>query len=233
MELISIKRQVLISILLLITTLAFCQSENNKNDSTKFLADTIDGIYIPKNLIDCLNQIDGFFNDSTKTEIKKLSEDDFTANAHFGFGLWMRNNWRLWGASRLSKHFNDLGIFHPDDMSGIILDSYHRYLNDREIKLDTQIEHYKLYWKVNEDPKNEDYPNGETELEFNSKTHYNLEANGYPATLHIQTNAKGGKVWIYDYHFGWLHLTDKQLKKLNEANGIEKELKKLFSEDKR
>jgi hypothetical protein len=65
---------------------------------------------------------------------------------HFGFGLWMRNNWQLWGGSRLSKYFNSLEIYHPDDMSGIILVSYHRYLNNKDIQLDEQIKYYKDYW---------------------------------------------------------------------------------------
>jgi len=61
--------------------------------------------------------------------------------------MWLRNNWQLWGGSRLSKYFNNLGIFHPDDMSGIILDSYHRYLTDKEIKLEEQINFYQEYWR--------------------------------------------------------------------------------------
>jgi uncharacterized C2H2 Zn-finger protein len=59
----------------------------------------------------------------------------------------MRNNWQLWGGSRLSKYFNDKGIYHPDDMSGIILDSYHRNLNGQEIKLDEQVKYYQDYWE--------------------------------------------------------------------------------------
>jgi hypothetical protein len=78
-----------------------------------------------------------------------MEEEEFTANAHFGFGMWMRNNWKLWGGSRLSKYFTDLGIFHPDDMSGIILTSYHRHLKGKEIKLEEQIKSYKDFWERN------------------------------------------------------------------------------------
>jgi len=61
--------------------------------------------------------------------------------------MWMRNNWGLWRGSRLSKYFNEMGVFHPDDMSGIILVSYHRYLTGNEIKLEEQIKYYQDYWK--------------------------------------------------------------------------------------
>lgn len=109
--------------------------------------DSIDGVYIPTDLNDCFKQIDGFWVDSIKTQVRKMTEDDFTAEAHFGFGMWIRNNWRLWGGSRLSTYFNELGISHPDDMSSIILTSYHRYLMGLDIKLEEQIRYYQNFWK--------------------------------------------------------------------------------------
>jgi len=49
--------------------------------------------------------------------------------------------------SRLSKYFNDIGISHPDDMSGIILKSYYRRLNNLDIELKKQVDNYQKYWK--------------------------------------------------------------------------------------
>ncbi len=116
-------------------------------DKVRLTTDTLRGIYIPKDLEDCFNQINSFWQDSTKLKYSKLEERDFTVRMHFGLGLWMRNNWSLWGESRLSKYFNDMGINHPDDMSGIILDSYHRYLNKKDLKIEEQIKYYKDYWE--------------------------------------------------------------------------------------
>lgn len=59
----------------------------------------------------------------------------------------MRNNWGLWSGSRLAKYFNEMGIFHPDDMSGIILTSFHRHLNGKDLQLDQQIKYYQEYWE--------------------------------------------------------------------------------------
>jgi hypothetical protein len=118
-----------------------------KEDSVRFTTDSLRGIYIPKDLEDCFKQIDSFWNDSTKIKIKQLTEDEFSGRLHRGFGMWMRNNWQLWGGSRLSKYFNERGVYHPDDMSGIILDSYHRYLTGKEIKLEEQIKFYQDYWE--------------------------------------------------------------------------------------
>lgn len=123
------------------------QKKSEEKDKIKFITDTINGIYIPKDLDDCFKQINSFWNDSTKTKVKNWKEDEFTGKVHLSFGMWMRNNWQLWGGSRLSKYFSDLGIHHPDDMSGIILDSYHRYLNKTDIKLDEQVKYYQDYWE--------------------------------------------------------------------------------------
>ncbi|MEM6379957.1 MAG: DUF6794 domain-containing protein [Bacteroidota bacterium] len=118
------------------------------------VADSIDGVYIPKNLSECLQQIDHFWTDSLKNEVKNMAEEDFGSTAHFGFGRWMRNHWGLWGGSRLKKYFNAMGIYHADDMSGIILRCYHRYLNRKPIRLGDQIKYYQEYWrKAKEDIK--------------------------------------------------------------------------------
>ncbi len=199
--------------LFLIVPFARGQKENAK----VLVADSLSGIYIPQDLEDCFKQIDSFWSDSTKVKVKQKAEDEFTANAHFALGMWMRNNWGLWKGSRLSKYFNDKGIYHPDDMSGIILVSYHRYLNGKEISLQQQIDHHQIYWKVNKEPSAEIYPKGEKRMEFDTKYLYDLKDGELPGCLHVQSNSKIGKVWIYDYHFGWKQLSRGELKKLDSA----------------
>ena len=57
--------------------------------------------------------------------LKELQSPDEMSKYHFGFGMYLRNNWGLWGGSRLQKYFFDRGISHPDNMSGIILKHYY------------------------------------------------------------------------------------------------------------
>ncbi len=108
----------------------------------RFILDSIDGVYIPKDLTDCFQQIDSFWDDSTKTMVKSCTEDEFVAKSHHGFGMWIRNNWGLWTGSRLSKYFNEKGIDHADYMSGAILKNYHRYLNGQDIEISTSEPQY-------------------------------------------------------------------------------------------
>ena len=108
-----------------------------------------DEIYIPRDLDDCFARLEEILQPEDVEMMKSGTEDDMI-QYHFGLGMWMRNNWGLWGDSRLARWFNAQGIQHPDDMSGIILDSFWRHLNEKPIHLKEQIEHYQDYWKEQE-----------------------------------------------------------------------------------
>lgn len=103
-------------------------------------------IYIPKNLDECFVELKKIFSKDELAEIKDSKEEDMI-KFHFGLGMWIRNNWIRETDSPLKKYFNEMGIFHPDDMSGIIFTSFHRHLHNKEIKLEEQIQYYKDYWK--------------------------------------------------------------------------------------
>lgn len=101
-------------------------------------------IEMPKNLWECLNLLDQTVPETEKEVLRNTS----TANFHFTTGRWMRNNWGLWDEnSDLHKWFKAQGIWHSDDMSGIILTSFKRYIRNQPIDLDEQIERYLRYWR--------------------------------------------------------------------------------------
>ena len=104
--------------------------------------------YTPKNLEEAVLQLERIHHDTTKQRILEMTEDLFTGHSHFGLGMWIRNNWKLWKGGELAKYFNSIGIFHPDDMSGIILTSYYRHLKGQERALDKQVKYYQDYWKA-------------------------------------------------------------------------------------
>lgn len=90
--------------------------------------------------------------DSEEIEIfKNISENDSTTprNYHFGIGMNLRNNLLRHNeqSENLTKFFDSIGIHHYDDMSSIILTSYHRYLNKENIELQSQVDKYVEYWK--------------------------------------------------------------------------------------
>ncbi len=179
----------------------------------------IDGVYIPKNLDDAILEVDKFYSDSLKTEIKKLNENDYVGDYHFGTGFWMRNNWALWKGSRLSRFFNRRGIKHPDDMSSIVLLSYHRKLSGKEIELKKQVSEYKEYWRESKKlhnlaklPKPSKYP--ADSLEFGYMKWY--ENKNGASLLHLQTNSKTDSLWIYEYLYGWKKIKKGTAEKLKQ-----------------
>ncbi len=103
------------------------------------------GVYIPKDLEDSFKELDKMLSKELKDTIRRGKESQMSEH-HFGLGLWLRNNWGLWQGLRLAQWFNKQGIFHPDDMSAIILDSYWRRSNKKPLELAKQIKHYQDYW---------------------------------------------------------------------------------------
>ena len=103
--------------------------------------------YKPVNLEEAVNQLTKILPDTTKQKILAMTEDEFLAGSHFGLGMWIRNNWRLWRGGKLANEFKSKGIFHPDDMSGIILKCYYKQLHNQDWELEKQITIYQNYWK--------------------------------------------------------------------------------------
>jgi len=102
----------------------------------------------PSSLSECFDQLDKILDNSEDMEwFKTSSEDEAVIKSHHGLGGWIRNNWELWvEESPLHTYFKKLGLHHADDMSSVILTSYHRKINNKELELDSQIKEYIEYW---------------------------------------------------------------------------------------
>ncbi len=109
--------------------------------------------HIPKDLNDCFIELSKILELKDLKELKNGTEEEMAGQHHF-LGRYLRNTWELWGESCLSKWFNDQGIKHADDMSGIILDSFWRYLNSKPIKIDEQVKFYQDYWEKMKNEQN-------------------------------------------------------------------------------
>lgn len=106
---------------------------------------------IPNNLNECMEVLDEIFNATPKEDrdwFKNSPEDEATGGIHHTLGRWIRNNWGLWNKdTELYKVFKNMEIWHADDMSDIILTSYHRKINSKDINLKEQVAHFIEYWK--------------------------------------------------------------------------------------
>ncbi len=100
----------------------------------------------PTTLEETFKYLDQMFDDTSKYGFMTLPEDVATGRLHMGLGMWIRNNWGLWGDSKLKNYFLDKGVAHPDDMSSIILTSYHRHLNNKPTDLEGQIKRNQAFY---------------------------------------------------------------------------------------
>jgi len=114
----------------------------------------------PSNLEECfyvLLKNSSYANIELFMKIKE--EDGFIPGTHFLWGMSLRNNWGLWRKNKLTNFFNKLGIYHADDMSTIIITSFHRYLHNININLEKQVKFFIDFWKK------EGYKNGNPLIE--------------------------------------------------------------------
>ena len=176
------KNTILVILLLVFGTV------NSQNDCKKYKED-----YIPKNLKDAIEYLNCVWSESDKTEFKN-TEDDAVTELHFGTGMGIRNDWELWkGKNRISRFFKSKGISHPDDMSSIILTSFHRELNDKPIDLVSQIKNYKSYW---ENARMEFEEKKQTQIELSKKEFDNFEINE-SVKIEFIINKQRKNVWAY------------------------------------
>ena len=111
----------------------------------------------PKNLDEALDTI---IRDTPKENLDKFRDTEEKragAMVHHAGGMNMRNSWNLWdNKSPMAKWFHSIGIWHADDMSGIIFDSLHRKLNNEPLDLEGQVKVYHDYWRgLGQDPAEE------------------------------------------------------------------------------
>lgn len=103
---------------------------------------------IPNNLDECFEELTAFLSSAEQTKLKNFHKEDLCLY-HHGLGRWMRNNWKLWEGGVLKDYFQSLGLSHPDDMSGVIIESYWNHLNAQPNDLEDQVKHYLDFWKKN------------------------------------------------------------------------------------
>lgn len=103
----------------------------------------------PQNLDEVFMYLDKDWNALHRLQFKTMPESKAVASEHFSTGLWIRNNWiRGKRNPPLIKYFKSIGLYNPDDISGVILSSYHRKLNNKPLNLEVQVNEYTAYWKT-------------------------------------------------------------------------------------
>ena len=105
---------------------------------------------IPKNLTEALERLE---TEITYEDLERFRKDGVPPAWHFSGGMAMRNAWGLWQPNTpLVKYFKRLGVWHADDMSGIIMKCLVRRLKGEPLLVKNQVRAIKAFWakeKVN------------------------------------------------------------------------------------
>lgn len=90
------------------------------------------------------------------TDIKKQQKDFYEkvkngqeklSSYHHTTGRNIRNSWGLWAGSDLRDFFFDLGLYHADDMSGIIFESVQAKIRGNKFDVDAAVKYYQDFWE--------------------------------------------------------------------------------------
>lgn len=108
------------------------QQREQEEYQRRLVADSIDGVYIPRNIEDCFTSLDSILWPKDRKGIINETNRDAMSKYHFGLGMWLRNNWGLWAGSRLQTYMEAHGVYHPDNMSGAILEYYYDHLHSQD-----------------------------------------------------------------------------------------------------
>ncbi len=153
----------------------------------------------PVDLASAIARLDALLSPEDIETLRGGTEEDM-ARYHHGLGTSLRNGWGLWGGSPLAVWFNDRGIHHPDDMSGIILTSYWRHLNDIPIDLESQIRPYQRYWQDHADPGLFTCPNSGEATRWT--TQFSDPVGDGWAVVHL-VDCGAGEFWAHSREQGW------------------------------
>lgn len=115
----------------------------------------------PNTLDEAVDHVLSHITDEESIKFLEQFENDergFLGELHHFYGQNLRNNWYLWWFEdhgyeswpvekpAIVQHFNDMEIWHADDMSSIILTSAYRKFFDRPLDLPSQIQRYHDHW---------------------------------------------------------------------------------------
>lgn len=98
-------------------------------------ADTLGGVYIPKDLMETYNFISEFFPGFLIDKFKNRNEEEIFGDDFDSQGIMFY--WSLVRNSRLYNYFADKGVTNSNEIANIILLYWHKRLNGKEINIES------------------------------------------------------------------------------------------------
>jgi hypothetical protein len=156
---------------------------------------------VPTTLAECFAALAHQLPPETIAAMKAGTEQDMV-RYHFSLGQWMRNEWGLWQGGPLREHLSALGLRHPDDMSGLILETFWCHLHGQPLRVAERVAKAQDYWRRMAKPKPARPPGCQDEIDLRV-TQFLKEADGVERAIHAGRCPAEGKLWAWEVDRGW------------------------------
>lgn len=161
---------------------------------------------IPQNLDEAHEILMKQLPKETLDQIKNMKSEDEMWRFHRGLGMSLRNSWGLWGGSPLKQYFLELGITHPDNMSGVILGTFWCKIHDKPLRLEERVTYYKRLYESSAPPPTNSYP--VTNLTVCGSYSYDTpEGKDLGYIRYYKEKGNSEYLWMYEVEKGWYKST--------------------------
>lgn len=155
----------------------------------------------PKTLEEAHQQLEKLFPKDELVKIDVMRNESEMIKYHRGLGMGIRNEWGLWGGGPLAQHMNKLGFHHPDDMSGVILETFWCKRHNKDFRLKERAAFNEAYWKAAANP-----PETAKDPKDGSKVEWNMSLGAgddkSPRQIHVGKSKKTGRLLAYEHDKG-------------------------------
>lgn len=160
-------------------------------------------VAIPMTLDMAVEQVLAKLTEEDRSYIRSAG-DEYEGMMPSHGGMGMRNGWGLWGDSSLSRYFLRLGIYHADDMSGIICKIVSRKVRGIPDRMDELVQYYRSYWAEQDivSPLDLGCPHCKKEMRIEYAGEGSVKA--HPERAYFSGHCPDGLVYYYYHKDGWL-----------------------------
>ncbi len=170
----------------------------------------------PKTLEEAHQQLEKLFPKDELVKIDGMRNESEMIKYHRGLGMGIRNEWGLWAGGPLAQHMNNLGFHHPDDMSGVILETFWCKRHNKDFRLKERVANSAAYWKAAAHP-----PETAKDPKDGSKVDWNMSLGAgdakTPRQIHVGKSKKTGRWLAYEHDKGVYEPDGALLKRIKDS----------------
>jgi len=174
----------------------------------------------PKTLEEAHQRLEKLFPKDELAKIDAMKSESEMIEYHRGLGMRMRNEWGLWGGGPLAQHMSKLGFHHPDDMSGVILETFWCKRHNKDFRLKERAAFSEAYWKAAANP-----PESAKDPKDGSKVEWNMSFGAgddkSPRQIHVGKSKKTGRWLAYEHDKGVYEPDAALLKRITDSDGAD------------